>query len=218
MAVARAQEGRIPVPYPVNLIVAGRRCLVVGGGDVAARKVAGLTACGARVKVVAPSVCEDIRREAGVLWEERPYRRADLDGQRLVISATDDPAVNAAVYRDAEAAGVWVNGADDPAHCSFTLPSVVRRGALQVTVSTGGRSPALARWLRGRFERDLGPEYATLLELLATERDGLKAAGRSTEGLDWQSALDSDMLGLIRNGDLDHARERLQTCLSSSSD
>ena len=216
MAVARAQEGRIPVPYPVNLIVAGRRCLVVGGGDVAARKVAGLIACGARVKVVAPSVCEDIRREAGVLWEERPYRRADLDGQRLVISATDDPAVNAAVYRDAEAAGVWVNGADDPAHCSFTLPSVVRRGALQVTVSTGGRSPALARWLRERLESEIGPEYEVLLDLLSDERERIRTTGRSTEDLDWQSALDSDMLALIRSGDVLQAKERLRTCLSSS--
>ena len=216
MAVARAQEGRIPVPYPVNLIVAGRRCLVVGGGDVAARKVAGLIACGARVKVVAPSVCEDIRREAGVFWEERPYRRADLDGQRLVISATDDPAVNAAVYRDAEAAGVWVNGADDPAHCSFTLPSVVRRGALQVTVSTGGRSPALARWLRERLESEIGPEYEVLLDLLSDERERIRTTGRSTEDLDWQSALDSDMLALIRSGDVIQAKERLRTCLSSS--
>jgi glutamyl-tRNA reductase len=118
----------------------------------------------------------------------------------------------------AERAGVWVNGADDPANCSFTLPSVVRRGDLQVTVSTGGRSPALATWLRRRLEGEIGPEYAVLLDLLATERDGLKAAGVSTEGLDWRSALDSDMLDLIRTGDLAHARERLQTCLSSSSD
>jgi precorrin-2 dehydrogenase/sirohydrochlorin ferrochelatase len=87
-----------------------------------------------------------------------------------------------------------------------------------VTVSTGGRSPALATWLRRRLEGEIGPEYAVLLDLLADQRDGLKAIGRSTEGLDWQSALDSDMLGLIRNGDLASARERLQTCLSSSSD
>jgi siroheme synthase-like protein len=111
-----------------------------------------------------------------------------------------------------------VNGADDPANCSFTLPSVVRRGDLAVSVSTGGRSPALAAWLRRRLEGEIGPEYAVLLELLAAEREGLKASGRSTEGVDWQSALDSDMLGLIRTGDLTSARERLHTCLSSSSD
>jgi precorrin-2 dehydrogenase/sirohydrochlorin ferrochelatase len=150
--------------------------------------------------------------------EQRPWRREDLDGMWLVIAATDDPAVNRAVYDAGQRAGVWVNGADDPANCSFTLPSVVRRGDLQVAVSTGGRSPALSTWLRRRLEGEIGPEYAVLLDLLATEREGLKAAGVSTEGLDWRSALDSDMLDLIRTGDLAHARERLQTCLSSSSD
>lgn len=204
--------------YPVNLVLDGRRCLVVGGGKVALRKVEGLLACGGRVTVVAPRINPELRVLAEVMIEERPWRPDDLDGMWLVIAATDDPAVNRAVYDAGQRAGVWVNGADDPANCSFTLPSVVRRGDLQVTVSTGGRSPALATWLRRRLEGEIGPEYAVLLDLLATERDGLKAAGVSTEGLDWRSALDSDMLDLIRTGDLAHARERLQTCLSSSSD
>lgn len=204
--------------YPVNLVLDGRRCLVVGGGKVALRKVEGLLACGGRVTVVAPRVEPALRALDGLTIEERPWRPEDLAGMWLVIAATDDPAVNRAVYDAGQRAGVWVNGADDPANCSFTLPSVVRRGDLQLTVSTGGRSPALATWLRRRLEGEIGPEYAVLLDLLATERDGLKAAGVSTEGLDWRSALDSDMLDLIRTGDLAHARERLQTCLSSSSD
>jgi precorrin-2 dehydrogenase / sirohydrochlorin ferrochelatase len=206
------------VQYPVNLVLDGRRCLVVGGGTVALRKVEGLLACGARVTVVAPRVEPALRRLAGVTVAQRPWEPGDVAGMWLVVAATDDPAVNRAVYDEGQREGVWVNGADDPANCSFTLPSVVRRGDLQLTVSTGGRSPALASWLRRRLEGEIGPEYAVLLDLLAAERDGLKAAGRSTEGLDWTSALDSDMLGLIRNGDLAHARERLQTCLSSSSD
>ena len=204
--------------YPVNLVLDGRPCLVVGGGQIALRKVEGLVACGGRVTVVAPRIAPALRDLAGVTCQERAWRPDDMDGMWLVIAATDDPAVNRAVYEAGERAGIWVNGADDPANCSFTLPSVVRRGDLQVTVSTGGRSPALATWLRRRLEGEIGPEYAVLLDLLAGEREGLKAAGRSTEGLDWQSALDSDMLGLIRNGDLVHARERLLTCLSSSSD
>jgi precorrin-2 dehydrogenase / sirohydrochlorin ferrochelatase len=206
------------VQYPVNLVLDGRRCLVVGGGKVALRKVEGLLACGGRVTVVAPRVDDELRALPGLTIEQRPWAPADIDGMWLVIAATDDPAVNRAVYEAGQRAGVWVNGADAPANCSFTLPSVVRRGDLQVTVSTGGRSPALATWLRRRLEGEIGPEYAVLLDLLATERDGLKAAGVSTEGLDWRSALDSDMLDLIRTGDLAHARERLQTCLSSSSD
>ncbi|MDQ4091192.1 MAG: bifunctional precorrin-2 dehydrogenase/sirohydrochlorin ferrochelatase [Actinomycetota bacterium] len=204
--------------YPVNLVLHGRRCLVVGGGTIALRKVEGLLACGGQVMVVAPRITPELRALGDVMTEERPWRPDDLDGMWLAIAATDDPAVNGAVYAEGQRRGVWVNGADDPANCSFTLPSVVRRGDLQVTVSTGGRSPALASWLRRRLEGEIGPEYAVLLDLLATERDGLKAAGVSTEGLDWRSALDSDMLDLIRTGDLVHARERLQTCLSSSSD
>jgi precorrin-2 dehydrogenase/sirohydrochlorin ferrochelatase len=204
--------------YPVNLVLDGRPCLVVGGGQIALRKVQGLVACDGRVTVVAPRIVDELRILDGVTCEERAWRPEDMDGMWLVIAATDDPAVNRAVYEAGERAGIWVNGADDPANCSFTLPSVVRRGDLQVTVSTGGRSPALSTWLRRRLEGEIGPEYAVLLDLLAGEREGLKAAGRSTEGLDWQSALDSDMLGLIRNGDLVHARERLLTCLSSSSD
>ena len=209
------------VVYPVGLRLHDRRVVVVGGGQVAHRRVAGLLEAGARVTVVSPEVTPALEAlvEPGRLsWIRLRYTPGDLVGAWYVVAATDDPAVNAAVYAAGERAGIWVNGADDPANCSFTLPSVVRRGDLQITVSTGGRSPALATWLRRRLEGEIGPEYAVLLDLMAVERDGLKAAGRSTEGLDWQSALDSDMLDLIRTGDLAHARERLQTCLSSSSD
>ena len=204
--------------YPVNLVLDGRQCLVVGGGRIALRKVEGLLSCGARVRVVAPRITPELRMLSEVMFHERQWRPDDMAGVWLVIAATDDPAVNNAVFLAGERARIWVNGADDPANCSFTLPSVVRRGDLQIAVSTGGRSPALATWLRRRLEGEIGPEYADLLDILATERDGLKAAGVSTEGLDWRSALDSDMLDLIRTGDLAHARERLQTCLSSSSD
>jgi siroheme synthase-like protein len=208
-----------PPQYPVNLVIEGRPCLVVGAGAVAARKVAGLLACGAVVTVVAPEVGEEIESWAAtgrIALLRRPYEAGEVAGYRLVMAATDDRAVNALVFADGEAAGVWVNSADDPATCSFTLPSVVRRGPLVVTVATGGHSPALAAWLRGRLEREVGDEYRILLELLSTEREALKAAGRSTEGLDWQKALDSNMLELIRAGEIGQARERLQACLSSS--
>jgi len=204
------------VQYPVNLIVEGRRCLVVGGGNVAARKAAGLRACGADVHVVAPAIGDAMRRVDGVTWEERPYRAGEVAGYRLAVAATGDANVNRAVFDDGEAVGVWVNSADDPASCSFTLPAVARRGPVTVTVSTGGHSPALAAWLRERFEAQLGPEFETLVDLLATERAAMQAAGRSTEDADWKRALDSDMLELIRAGQIMSARERLQACLSSS--
>ena len=111
---------------------------------------------------------------------------------------------------------MWVNSADDPASCSFMLPSIVRRGPITLAVSTGGRSPALARWLRARISDELGPEYEVLAEILGDQRDAIRAQGRSTEGLAWQSALESDILDLIRAGHIDQARERLQACLSSS--
>lgn len=201
--------------YPVNLRVAGRRCLVVGGGTVAARKAQGLLEAGAVVHVIASRVGEEMRRVA-VTWDERPFATGDTGGYRLVITATDDPEVNAAVAAEADAAGIWVNSADDPENCTFILPAVARQGPITVAVGTAGTSPALAGWLRDRIAADLGPEYAALAELLSQQREEIRAAGRSTEGLDWKTALDSGMLELIEAGRIAEARERLKACLSSS--
>jgi len=204
--------------YPVNLVVAGRPCLVVGGGRVAGQKVAELLRCGADVHVVAPEIDPELAALDGVVAEHRPYRPGEVSGYRLVVAATDDPQVNRQVFLDGEEAGVWVNSADDPANCSFTLPSRVRQGPLLVTFSTGGTSPALATWLRRRYTAEFGPEYLALIELLADERARLQGEGVPTESLDWQGALDSGMLDLVREGRLAEAKERLQACLSSSSD
>jgi precorrin-2 dehydrogenase / sirohydrochlorin ferrochelatase len=202
--------------YPVNLVVAGRRCLVVGGGRVALQKVQGLADAGAEVTVVAPEVEPAIEPLATV--ERRPYRRGEVAGYRLAIAATGDPEVNQQVYDDGEAAGVWVNSADDPERCSVTLPAQVRRGRLTVTVSTAGHSPAVASWLRDRLGEELGPEYDALIGLLSEVRNEVRAQGRSTEGLDWRRALDSGILDLVRAGRLEDAKERVSACLSSSSD
>ena len=154
-AVRRLGAGRLmPVDaplYPVNLVVAGRRCLVVGGGRVAAQKARELAACEAEVHVVAPRIDPETAAIDGVICHTRPYEAGEVAGYRLVITATDDPAVNHQVFLEGEAAGVWVNSADDPANCAFTLPSRVRQGPLLVTFSTGGNSPAMATWLRRRF-------------------------------------------------------------------
>ncbi|HEY6530889.1 MAG TPA: NAD(P)-dependent oxidoreductase [Acidimicrobiales bacterium] len=207
-----------PPLYPVNLVVAGRRCLVVGGGRVALQKVRELVVCGALVDVVAPRIDPDVAALAGVTSHERRYEPGEAGGYRLVIAATDDPDVNRTVRHDADGAGVWVNSADDPENCTFTLPARVRQGPLLVTFSTSGRSPALSKWMRRRFASEIGPEYLTLLEMLEQERVRLQEAGSPTEGLDWQRALDSGMLDLVREGHLAEAKERLQACLSSSSD
>ena len=202
--------------YPAGLVVDGRRCLVVGGGRIAARKVAGLRACGAAVHVVAPDVSAEIRAMTGVTFDEREYQPGDLQGARLVVTATGVRDVDQRVFDDAEAAGIFVNSADDPDRCTFTLPATLRRGPVLVTVSTGGHSPALATWLRDRIGDRVGPEYEVLVELLSDERAAMQAAGRSTEDVDWHKALDSEMLELIRAGLITEARERLRSCLSSS--
>lgn len=204
--------------FPVNLRLTGRRCLVVGGGRVARQKVEALVEAGAAVHVVAPSVSEGIQALSGVTWDERPYRDGDVAGYWLVITATGDREVDRAVYLDGETHGVWVNSADDPDHCAFTLPARLRRGRLLLAVSTAGSSPAVATWLRRRLEGEIGPEYGELVELVAQERERIRAEGRSTEEVDWQRALDSGMLELIREGRLAEAKERLEACLSSSSD
>ncbi len=201
--------------YPVSLDLQDRPCLVVGGGAVATRKVAGLVSCGARVKVVAPDVRDEIRGMPMVEVHQRPYQRGEVTGYRLVMAATDDPEVNAGVYHDCESAGVWINAADEPASCSFTLPAVLRREAVTVAVSTGGSSPALAAWLRGRLAEWVGPEIGAAAALLAEARRELKAAGRSTERVDWQSVLDSDMLEQLKAGHVDRAKELMRRCLFS---
>jgi precorrin-2 dehydrogenase len=204
--------------YPANLIVAGRRCVVVGAGRIAARKIDALLAAGADVHVVAPEIGSEVRAWAdkGELEVvERPFEPADVEGAWLVTSATGDADVDRAVFLAGEERRVWVNAADDPANCSFTLMSVVRRGDIVVTIGTGGRSPALAAWLKTRFEDELGPEYETLLDLLAEAREELRSTGRSSEDVDWRHAIDSGMLELIRAGRVEEAKETLRACLWS---
>jgi len=206
--------------YPVNLLVAGRRCVVVGAGRIAARKIEALLDAGAEVHVVAPDVGDGVRELAAsgrVTVTARAFVPDDLDGAWLATAATPDPAVNQAVFDAGEARRVWVNSADDPERCSFTLMSVVRRGDLVVTVGTGGRSPALAAHLKRQLGDEVGPEYGTLLDLLSEAREAMREAGRSSEDADWQRALDSGMLDLIRTGRVAEAKELLETCLSSSS-
>ena len=207
--------------YPVSLTVSGRRCLVVGGGAVAARKVEGLLDCGARVTVVAPEVSDAVhslgeglggRDTTAVLTiETRQYRSPEAADYRLVVTATGRPEVDHAVFADADAAGVWVNSADDVGNCSFFLPAVHRAGTVTVAVSTGGASPALARWLRTRAAATLDFDVAVVAELLDEARSLVKETGRSTESLDWDDILDSQVVPLVREGRTDEARAVLRT-------
>ncbi|HEY4377509.1 MAG TPA: bifunctional precorrin-2 dehydrogenase/sirohydrochlorin ferrochelatase [Acidimicrobiales bacterium] len=209
--------------YPVLLDLRGAPCLVVGGGTVAARKVDGLRESGAKVTVVAPEAGEALSALAAIaeiVWESRPYEPGEATDPRwrFVVAATDDGGVNRQVVADAAAAGVWANDAGDPSGGPAARPAVHREGPITVTVSTDGLSPAAAAWLRDQIPNLVGGEHATLVELLSDVRKQASQEGRDVPYATWQAALGSGMLDLIRRGRISEAKERLQACLSSSSD
>ena len=213
----------MPDRYPVLLDLDGRACLVVGGGPVAERKVRGLIGVGARVTLIAPEATEQLAADAagGVLaWERRTVEPSDLAAApggaawAFVVAATSDRAVNERVVAGAAAHGTWANDASSPSGGPAALPAVHRRGPLTVAVATDGVHPGAAGWLRDLAAAAIGPEHLVALELMAEARAASPAATRP----DWRAAVDSGMLDLIREGHVAEAKERLQACLSSSSD
>lgn len=192
---------------------------MVGGGPVAARKVRGLLGVGADVDVIAPTLCAELATAAAageVTWRDRAVTDADVvDGaHRFVVAATDDPAVNARVGALAEAAGTWANQVTAADGGAAALPAVHRAGAVTVAVATGGVHPGAAAWLRDLAAAAITPEHLVALDLAAEVR----AASPTGVRPDWRAAVDSGMLDLIREGRTAEAKERLQACLSSSSD
>jgi precorrin-2 dehydrogenase / sirohydrochlorin ferrochelatase len=163
-----------PVLFPLFLKLEGRVCLVVGGGPEVAGKIPGLLASGAQVRIVAPQVTEAIRRltdENSVIWYARQFEPGDLDGVALAIALDDDDAVNAEVYREATARGVLCNVVDQPDRCHFYYPAVVRRGQLQIAISTGGVSPALASQIRRDLEEQFDSAYSEWVDALGDARE-----------------------------------------------
>ena len=205
--------------YPLFLDLADHPCLVVGGGPVAEGKVAGLLAAGARVTVVSPAVTARLAgwtAEGRLVHRAREYRGGDVDGQRLVLVATDDAAVTRAVVADGRARSVLVNAADEPARCDFILPAVIRRGRLVVAVSTGGASPAAARAIREELEGYLTEEHAALVELAAEAREDLRRRGVSPAPDRWRGALDDRLRRLIAARRYHRARAWLAASLESA--
>jgi precorrin-2 dehydrogenase / sirohydrochlorin ferrochelatase len=199
--------------YPVVLRVFGRRCVVVGGGEVATRKVGALTRDGAQLVVVAPEISDEIQQLADIgaaQVERRPFEPTDLDGAFLAFAATDNRAVNRLVAEEARARGVLVNVADDPGACDFTVPAVVRRKDITLAVSTGGRSPAFSRYLREQLTEWLGDARLLLLELMTELRRDLRSAGRPVTSERWRRAIADDEVGrALEAGDREAARRRL---------
>ena len=199
--------------YPIFLNLSGRRCLVVGGGPVAERKIEGLLAALASVTVVSPTLTAALQRlakEKKIRHFMRDYRKGDLSGYRLAFVATDDAQVNRAVYEEAEEADVFINAADDPAHCDFILPSVLRRGQLQVAVASGGSSPALSRAVREELESYFTEDYSVLSEIVAELRSELKEKSLSADAESWRQALNGEVRRLVRDGDIEGAKRYLR--------
>jgi precorrin-2 dehydrogenase / sirohydrochlorin ferrochelatase len=178
-------EGENAVLYPIFLDLSGRRCVVVGGGEVANRKTRKLLQARARVVVISPEIQPELESVA-VEIHRRPYSEGDLEGAYLAFAATNVREVNAAVAREAKERGVPVNVADRPSEGDFALPSTLRRGRLQVAVSTGGASPTLARRIRGELEGAFGPEWAGIVEELNTaRRNGEESHERLEREVSW---------------------------------
>jgi precorrin-2 dehydrogenase/sirohydrochlorin ferrochelatase len=172
----------VPDYFPAFLDLRGRRVLVVGGGTVAARKVEGLLECGARVVVVSPALVPALARLAAagsVEHRARAFRKVDARGCVVVVAATGVAAVDDAVAEAARCHRALVNAVDRPARCDFIYGSVLRRGELQIAVSTGGRAPALAREIRRRLEPVVGAEYAALVEHVGRARQAARATART---------------------------------------
>jgi precorrin-2 dehydrogenase / sirohydrochlorin ferrochelatase len=164
--------------FPAFLKLVGRRCLVVGAGAIAEDKIESLLRAGAKVSVVAPAATDQIRawaRAKKIRWESRKFRPADFAGVFLVVAATSSPALHAKIFRLARRRGVLCNAVDDPAHCDFYYGAVVRRGELQIAISTGGHSPALAQRLRKKLEKEIGSEYERWVTTLGAARKRLFA-------------------------------------------
>jgi siroheme synthase-like protein len=199
--------------YPIFMNLSGQRCLVIGGGAVAERKVEGLLEAAASVTLVSPMLTETLERwvkEKKIRHYMREYRKGDLAGYRLAFVATDNPPINRAVYEEAQEAGVLLNSADDPAHCDFILPSVLRRGELQVAVATGGASPALSRAIREELEEYFSEDYELLSDVVADVRRELKEKGIAADAESWRRALNGDVRRLVREGDIEAAKRRLR--------
>ncbi|MGA7918606.1 MAG: bifunctional precorrin-2 dehydrogenase/sirohydrochlorin ferrochelatase [Candidatus Acidiferrales bacterium] len=171
--------------FPMFVKLRDRLCIVVGGGEVAAAKIPGLIAAQAKIRVIAPEVNQQITgrvREGLVEWRRKQFESSDLADAYLVVAATNVADVNHEVYGEAEARGILCNAVDDPEYCHFYYPSVVRRGELQIAISTEGLSPALAQRLRRELETQFGPEYEPWLRWLGAVRKFLRSTKDDSEG------------------------------------
>jgi precorrin-2 dehydrogenase/sirohydrochlorin ferrochelatase len=208
-------QGMLETPFYIACLkLTGRRCLVVGGGDIGLEKVEGLLACDARVVLVAPEAIAPLRElaaEGSIQWERREYRAEDLEATFIAIAATSDTDVNIRVYEDAERRAMLVNIVDVPPLCNFILPAIVRTGPLAIAISTAGASPALAKRIKRQIADEYGEPYARLAVLLNEARGWAKGTLPTyqdrKEFFEGIVNGDPDPVALLRAGDEDGVRE-----------
>ena len=209
-------QGMLDTPFYIACLrLSGRRCVVVGGGEIGLEKVEGLLACDGEVRLIAPTAIDPLRqlaREGSIAWEQREYSGPrDLEGVFMAIAATDDTDVNIAVYDDAERRAMLVNVVDVPPLCNFILPAIVRTGPLAIAISTAGASPALAKRMKREIEGQFGEPYARLAVLLNEVRGWAKATLPTYQDRKefFESIVggDPDPIELLRGGDERTVRE-----------
>ncbi|MCG8402806.1 MAG: bifunctional precorrin-2 dehydrogenase/sirohydrochlorin ferrochelatase [Firmicutes bacterium] len=207
--------------YPVFLKLEGKKCLVVGGGDVAERKVEALARCQADIHVVSPELTPGLQKmSASGRIQHRAgfYRNGDLDGAFLVVSAANDDSVNRTVAADCAARNIMINVVDDPDRCSFVVPSVVHRGPFKLAISTGGNSPQLARVIREQLEKEFGPQYGDFVNFLGRIREQARQnigdPGRRRDVLN--NLVDQVTLDMLKQGETERAKERVRNVCPGS--
>jgi siroheme synthase-like protein len=208
-------QGMLDTPFYIACLkLTGRKCVVVGGGDIGLEKVEGLLVCDADITLVAPDAIEPLRElaaEGSIRWEQRIYEPSDVEGTFMIIAATNDTDVNIGVYEDAERRAMLVNVVDVPPLCNFILPAIHRSGPLAIAISTAGASPALAKRLKAEIAAQYGDPYARLAELLNEARGWAKATLPTyqdrKEFFEGIVNGDPDPIELLRDGDEQAVRD-----------
>ena len=202
----------MPDYYPVYLNLAGKRCVIIGGGTIAQGKIGGLLQAGCRITVISPDATPGIRQAAqrgDVQWLERPYQPGDLAGAFIGVAATNVWHVNQEIYQEAERGGVLLNVVDDPDLCTFIAPSLVKREPVTLAISTGGASPALARKLRETLAQAEALEWADLADVLAQARRIVKEKRIVIDPERWQCCITRELLELAQQGRSAEALDQL---------
>ncbi len=204
--------------YPITLDIHGQRCLVIGGGVVAKRKVEALIPCGPKIVVLSPVLCDglaELAEEKQIEWQQRKYKSGDVQGAKLVFAATDNSIVQQQIKKEADSAGILVNVINDPGACSFQVPAMFRRGDLLLTISTCGASPALAARIRKELEQLYGKEYEVLLTLMAAVRKQIVVLNddQNSHKLLFEKLLNSDILPVLKAGDWKKLQATLEAIL-----